>query len=645
MINIYVDTNTLQFLLNSGQYYDFRARAAALGYNLRTTDAVIAELAGGDPTPAVADFLRNPRNNIDQVPNPTLPPGTRVGQNGENLGELTLAERARLDIQNGIDAQVLTNEISAIRSLRNPTGFGGTNYIDLPYTSVGELPGFNQNAGALRPVPAFNDTIYANDPGAHADFRDRFIGGNVRRNPATGIIEPALGDLGFRDNANLGVEGYTRPGSRFGSPIETRNTPRGSGPPSGNGWTSDADARARNPGISDLQDANAQRVRDAIQDIRNNPLSYDADGRLSPAASAALRQVYAGGVAVGVALGLKDAFDTGNEIADLIRQGNTQGAQDEFAGLIGRLFGGLWGAELGAGIALAFGITNPIGLLAAALLFGYFGTELGDLFLRNVSTWLGDLFGSRFFDIDPLVLDLDLGGVSLTSLSASNAFFDLNNNGFAERTGWVSAGDGLLALDGNRNGRIDNGNELFGSTTQNGFTALARYDENKDGRITSDDSIWNSLLIWRDANGDGVSTAAELTPIAANDIGSIGLTNRVPGGFSPTRAGNRLLAVGSYTGTTGVGAEAIAVGFTTDQSNTRFILPDGFEYDPEVFGLPNLRGYGSLPDLWVAMSLDPVLKAMVLDLLVSYTKRNSCFVQAQAANDNDEFENKWGMLR
>jgi hypothetical protein len=37
MINIYVDNNTLQFLLNSGQYYDFRARAAALGYNLRTT--------------------------------------------------------------------------------------------------------------------------------------------------------------------------------------------------------------------------------------------------------------------------------------------------------------------------------------------------------------------------------------------------------------------------------------------------------------------------------------------------------------------------------------------------------------------------------------------------------------------------------
>ena len=98
-------------------------------------------------------------------------------------------------------------------------------------------------------------------------------------------------------------------------------------------------------------------------------------------------------------------------------------------------------------------------------------------------------------------------------------------------------------------------------------------------------------------------------------IGGISLSNRTPGGFRPSRDGNRLLGIGSYSSVTGVNAEAIAVGFTTDQSNARFILPDGFDYDPEVFSLPNLRGYGSLPDLWVAMSLDPVLKAMVQDLM------------------------------
>ncbi|MFC4292420.1 hypothetical protein ACFOWX_08325 [Sphingorhabdus arenilitoris] len=41
-------------------------------------------------------------------------------------------------------------------------------------------------------------------------------------------------------------------------------------------------------------------------------------------------------------------------------------------------------------------------------------------------------------------------------------------------------------------------------------------------------------------------------------------------------------------------AEVVAVGFRTDQTNTRFIIPDDFEYDTDVFSLPNLRGYGEL---------------------------------------------------
>jgi hypothetical protein len=233
----------------------------------------------------------------------------------------------------------------------------------------------------------------------------------------------------------------------------------------------------------------------------------------------------------------------------------------------------------------------------------------------DVPEWLRPIFGDRFFNRDPLVLDLDRGGVSLTSLGLSNAYFDLDGNGFAERVGWVTAGDGLLALDVNRNGRIDGGSELFGTARENGFTVLARYDDNNDGQITSADSVWDSLLIWRDANSDGASTAAELTSIAANDISTINLNART--GNLGSRAGNPLLAIGNYTDASGFGTEAIAVAFTSDQTNTRFLLPEGFEYDPEVFLLPNLRGYGELPDLWVAMSLDPVLKAMVQDLVAS----------------------------
>ena len=63
--------------------------------------------------------------------------------------------------------------------------------------------------------------------------------------------------------------------------------------------------------------------------------------------------------------------------------------------------------------------------------------------------------------------------------------------------------------------------------------------------------------------------------------------------------------------------EVLAVAFTTDQVNTRFQLPDGFQYDPAVLALPNLRGYGLVPDLWVAMSLDPVLRQMVENFSVN----------------------------
>jgi hypothetical protein len=42
----------------------------------------------------------------------------------------------------------------------------------------------------------------------------------------------------------------------------------------------------------------------------------------------------------------------------------------------------------------------------------------------------------------------------------------------------------------------------------------------------------------------------------------------------------------SYTAAT---RAVIAVAFSTDQVNTRFILPVGFHYDADVFTLPNLR--------------------------------------------------------
>ena len=91
----------------------------------------------------------------------------------------------------------------------------------------------------------------------------------------------------------------------------------------------------------------------------------------------------------------------------------------------------------------------------------------------------------------PLVLDLNNNGVELTALTSDKAvYWDHNHDGFAEASGWVGANDGILAIDLNADGIINNGAELFGDQTgyANGFLALKQYDSNNDNQITSTDA-------------------------------------------------------------------------------------------------------------------------------------------------------------
>jgi hypothetical protein len=134
--------------------------------------------------------------------------------------------------------------------------------------------------------------------------------------------------------------------------------------------------------------------------------------------------------------------------------------------------------------------------------------------------------------LDPLVVDLDNDGIE-TKKKEEGAYYDLDNSMFAERTGWVGKDDGLLVLDKNGDGTITGGNELFGdqttkkdgTTAKNGFDALADYDDNKDGVVDSNDSVFSSLKIWQDANGDGVSQAEELKGLTERGIKSFSLDN------------------------------------------------------------------------------------------------------------------------
>ena len=138
---------------------------------------------------------------------------------------------------------------------------------------------------------------------------------------------------------------------------------------------------------------------------------------------------------------------------------------------------------------------------------------------------------------DPLVIDLNSIGILLTSVD-NGVYFDLDNNGFAEKTAWVDPEDGFLVLDRNGNGTIDNGGELFGDQVQlengskssSGFEALAELDSNGDGFIDSDDASFADLNVWVDKNQNGISEPNELFSLIELEISSISLDYREVGG-------------------------------------------------------------------------------------------------------------------
>ena len=127
----------------------------------------------------------------------------------------------------------------------------------------------------------------------------------------------------------------------------------------------------------------------------------------------------------------------------------------------------------------------------------------------------------------PVILDLGDRGYSLTS-AQDGVRFDIRADGLPVQVAWTVAGasNAFLALDHNGNGRIDDGSELFGSATRlasgarakNGFEALAELDRNDDGVLDAADPAWAKLLLWTDADHDGVSAATELQPIARSSV-------------------------------------------------------------------------------------------------------------------------------
>ena len=101
--------------------------------------------------------------------------------------------------------------------------------------------------------------------------------------------------------------------------------------------------------------------------------------------------------------------------------------------------------------------------------------------------------------IDPLVLNFN---GTAAQLQDTHFEFDLDADGQTEQIALLSSGNAYLALDKNQDGQINDGSELFGPTTGQGFSELAQYDQDGNQFIDQADGIYDQLRLWfRDANG------------------------------------------------------------------------------------------------------------------------------------------------
>lgn len=101
---------------------------------------------------------------------------------------------------------------------------------------------------------------------------------------------------------------------------------------------------------------------------------------------------------------------------------------------------------------------------------------------------------------DPLVINLDS---NIAEVSDKKFYFDLDADGKEEEISELGSGSGYLALDKNGDGIINDGSELFGTKSGNGFADLAVYDGDGNGWIDEADEIFSQLKVWvKDENGE-----------------------------------------------------------------------------------------------------------------------------------------------
>lgn len=143
--------------------------------------------------------------------------------------------------------------------------------------------------------------------------------------------------------------------------------------------------------------------------------------------------------------------------------------------------------------------------------------------------------------MDPLVINVDRG---ITGISDQKFMFDLDMDGECEEISTLKKGSGFLALDLNEDGVINDGRELFGARTGDGFGELRAYDSDGNGWIDEADEVFSRLKVWckgedgtdvlmdlKEANVGAIYLGEQSTEFSAYGIGGLNGVIRSTGFF------------------------------------------------------------------------------------------------------------------
>ncbi len=124
----------------------------------------------------------------------------------------------------------------------------------------------------------------------------------------------------------------------------------------------------------------------------------------------------------------------------------------------------------------------------------------------------------EYICVDPLVINVDS---NVAKMSDMKFLFDIDADGKEDEISFAKEGSGFITLDKNNDGRVNDGSELFGTKSGDGFKDLAAYDEDGNGWIDEADSVFDDLKIWmKDENGNDI-----FIKLKDADVGAIYLGN------------------------------------------------------------------------------------------------------------------------